>query len=434
MNDYLIDDTLYLTENDIFILKKGKKENIYNVLNLAKEKNPKKIISNYKIKDNNVSYIKNIKKYENEYLNKTKITPTIIGVTGTNGKTSTTTIIYETLKSLNKKTMLIGTNGIYFNDLHLKTRNTTISKLAINYLINKYLDNNSFLIMELSSQGYKRINNLKFDYIIFTNLSNEHLDYHKTMYNYFNAKKKILKLIKKEQNLFINIDDKYGVKLSKIFKESSKYSLKNIKINSLNPISFYVKDKLINSKLTGEFNIYNLYSSFLILNRILKEDFIYNLNLVNEIKGRNNLINFKNRNIVIDYAHTPNSIHNILDFYSSIKHNKIYVIIGFGGNRDKKKRPLMLNECLKYTNNIIITEDNSRDEKFNDIIKFTLKKIQNNLMIIQNRKEAIHYAVNRLKENDYLLILGKGNEEYIIKNNKKENHNDYEEVYKCINS
>ena len=224
MNKLIVDDTFYLSKGDIFLLNKGKNYDIDYLINKAKEKEPSLIISS--LKNKNVKHIKNINKYLNNYLNSLKIHPTIIGVTGSNGKTSTTTIIYKILKSLNKKVMLIGTNGVYVNSLNLKVRNTTISNLSIHYLINKYLDNDSYLIMELSSQGYERVKNIKFDYIIFTNLDNEHLDYHKTMNNYFKAKIKILNLIKNEENLIINKDDYYGKKLINKYKKASFYSLK----------------------------------------------------------------------------------------------------------------------------------------------------------------------------------------------------------------
>lgn len=431
MNKLIVDDTFYLSKGDIFLLNKGKNYDIDYLINKAKEKEPSLIISSLKNKD--VKHIKNINKYLNNYLKSLKIHPTIIGVTGSNGKTSTTTIIYKILKSLNKKVMLIGTNGVYVDSLNLKVRNTTISNLSIHYLINKYLDNDSYLIMELSSQGYERVKNIKFDYIIYTNLDNEHLDYHKTMKKYFKAKIKILNLVKNKENLIINKDDYYGKKLIIKYKKASFYSLKDLNIISNNPISFIYKNKEINSLLTSDFNIYNLYSSYLLLNKILKEEFIDKFKIIESINGRNNLINYKNNKIIIDYAHTPKSVDNISKFYKSLSPNNLYIILGFGGNKDIKKRSIILDNALKYTNNIIITEDNSRNEEFINIIKTSLQKETNNLIIIQNRKEAIRYGILLLKDNDTLLILGKGNEEYILKNNKMITHSDYKEVIKWIN-
>ena len=431
MNKLIVDDTFYLSKGDIFLLNKGKNYDIDYLINKAKEKEPSLIISSLKNKD--VKHIKNINKYLNNYINSLKIHPTIIGVTGSNGKTSTTTIIYKILKSLNKKVMLIGTNGVYVDSLNLKVRNTTISNLSIHYLINKYLDNDSYLIMELSSQGYERVKNIKFDYIIYTNLDNEHLDYHKTMKKYFNAKIKILNLVKNKENLIINKDDYYGKKLINKYKKASFYSLKDLNIISNNPISFIYKNKEINSLLTSDFNIYNLYSSYLLLNKILKEEFIDKFKIIESINGRNNLFNNKNNKIIIDYAHTPKSVDNISKFYKSLSPNNLYIIIGFGGNKDIKKRSIILDNALKYTNNIIMTEDNSRNEEFINIIKTSLKKETNNLIIIQNRKEAIRYGISLLKGNDTLLILGKGNEEYILKNNKMITHSDYKEVTILIN-
>ena len=208
--------------------------------------------------------------------------------------------------------MLIGTNGVYFESINLKTRNTTISNLSIHYLINKYLDNDSYLIMELSSQGYERIKNIKFDYIIYTNLDNEHLDYHKTMNNYFKAKIKILNLVKNKKNLIINKDDYYGNKLLKKYKDAIFYSLKDIKILNNNPISFIYNNKEIKTLLTSDFNIYNIYSSYLLLNKILKEEFIDKFLLIKAIKGRNNLIKYKSNKIIIDYAHTPKSVEKTI--------------------------------------------------------------------------------------------------------------------------
>ena len=151
MNKLIVDDTLYLSKGDIYLLNKGKNYDVNYLINKAKEKEPSLIISSLKNKE--IKHINNIKKYLKNYINNLNIHPTIIGVTGSNGKTSTTTIIYNILKHLNKKVMLIGTNGVYFVSINLKTRNTTISNLSIHYLINKYLDNDSYLIMELSSQG-----------------------------------------------------------------------------------------------------------------------------------------------------------------------------------------------------------------------------------------------------------------------------------------
>ena len=268
MNKLIVDDTLYLSKGDIFLLRKGNNYNVNYLIKKAKEKEASSIISSYKDKD--IIYIKNINKYIEKYIKTLKVEPIIIGVTGSNGKTSTTTIIYNILRSLNKKVMLIGTNGVYFESNHFKTRNTTISNLSIYYLINKYLDNNSYLIMELSSQGYNRIKNIKFDYIIYTNLDNEHLDYHKTMKRYLKAKVKILKLIKNKENLFINLDDYYGKKLVKTFKNATFYSLNDLKILNNNPIEFYYKNNKIKSLLTCDFNIYNIFSSYLLLNKVLK--------------------------------------------------------------------------------------------------------------------------------------------------------------------
>lgn len=431
MNKLIVDDTLYLSKGDIFLLNKGKNYDVNYLINKAKEKEPSLIISSLKNKE--IKHINNIKKYLKNYINNLNIHPTIIGVTGSNGKTSTTTIIYNILKHLNKKVMLIGTNGVYFESINLKTRNTTISNLSIHYLINKYLDNDSYLIMELSSQGYERIKNIKFDYIIYTNLDNEHLDYHKTMNNYFKAKIKILNLVKNKKNLIINKDDYYGNKLIKKYKDATFYSLQDIQILNNNPISFIYKNKEIKTLLTSDFNIYNIFSSYLLLNKILKEEFIDKFLLIKAIKGRNNLIKYKSNKIIIDYAHTPKSVENIVKFYKSLNPSNLYVILGFGGNKDIKKRSIILKNALNYTNNIIITEDNSRNEEFINIIKSSLKEETNNLIIIQNRKEAIRYAISLLKENDTLLILGKGNEEFILKNNKMIKHSDYKEVTKWIN-
>ena len=430
--ELISDDTNYLDENDIFIAKKGKNINVNNLINLALNKNPKEIISN--VKNKKVKYIFNLKKYENKIIKNYKINPIIIGVTGTNGKTSTTTIIFNILKSLNKDVMLIGTNGVFYKDLKFKNRNTTPSKLSILYLINKYLSNNSFLVIELSSQSYQRIKDIKIDYLIYTNLSSEHLDYHKTMNKYFKAKLRIIKNLKDKSNLFINIDDKYGLKLLKRYPNAHKYSLNDLIIKSLNPIKFIYKNREYMSKLSIKFNIYNIYSAVLLVNKLTNEEdkIIESIKDINYIDGRNNIINYKDNKIIIDYAHTPFSIENILEYYSSIKHNNIYVLIGFGGNRDKEKRFKMVQSILKYTNNIVISEDNNRNECFIDIIKSTLKEETNNLIIIQNRKEAIRYCINKLISNDYLLILGKGNEEYMIKNNEYIKYSDYEEVIKWI--
>lgn len=427
----LIDDTYYLTNDDIFIAKKGKNIDYNDLVLKAKNKNPYKIISNKKNKDLNIEYVNNIKRFEKEYIKNLKVKPTIIGVTGTNGKTSTSTIIYNLLKNDNKDIMLIGSNGVYYNNIYYKTRNTTPSKLSIYYLINKYLSNNSYLIIELSSQGYNRISTFNFDYLIFTNLTEEHLDYHKTMNRYFRAKLKILNLVKDKRNLFINEDDKYGQKIIKKYKTCQKFSLKNLNIKSLNPISLIYENKEYKSNLCGRFNVYNILASIKLLKK-LKIDNINNLLNTNIIiEGRNNIFEYNNNKIIIDYAHTPFSFENIISHYFKLC-NKLYILFGFGGNKDQKKRSKMLDIAYKYSNNIILCEDNSRDEPFYKIIFSAIKKDYENLIIIKERKEAIKYALSKLNNNDCLLILGKGNEDYILKNKIKVQYSDIKEVEKWI--
>ncbi len=431
ITNLVVDDTLYLDKGDTFILKKGKNINSNNLINLALEKEPSLIYTNQKLNNKNIKKI-NIKKYEKEILKNNKINPVIIGITGTNGKTSTSTIIYKTLKDNGKKVMLIGSNGVFYSDKFYKTRNTTISSLSINYLINKFLDNDSYLVIELSSQGYSRVKHLKLDYLIFTNLSNEHLDYHKTMTRYFKAKLRIINLLKDKSKLYVNYDDKYGKIIAKKISLANKYSLNDLTINNINPIELTIKENYIKSNLKGEFNIYNLYSSYLVLKNIIDDKKIIESFQEIVINGRNNEYCFNNKNIIIDYAHTPDSFRNIISFYNKVKMNNLYILFGFGGNKDKKKRKLMLEEAYKFSNNIILCEDNSRNEPFFKIMKSAIKKNYDGLIIIENREKAIKYAINQMEINDYLLILGKGNEEYLLKNNKIIKYSDYEVIKSCF--
>lgn len=310
-------------------------------------------------------------------------------------------------------------------------------------MINYSIDNNcKVVVMEVSSQAisYKRIGKLKFDIACFTNLTQDHLDFHKTMNNYMNTKKELFKKLKNNKISIINSDDKYYKNF--IIKKNNNilyglngdYKISDLNIN-LDKSNFKLnyKNKIynINIPLTFKYNIYNYVLSLIICNKlgINIETIIENSKDLKYPKGRLELIKYKNNYIIIDYAHTPDGVLNVLENIQKFKKNKIITIIGCGGNRDKTKRNKMGYITCKYSNKVIFTNDNPRYENEKDIIKDIIYNLEyKNYKIIYDRYKAIKKGLKYLKNNDILLILGKGHEEYQIINNKKINFSDYETV------
>jgi len=360
-------------------------------------------------------------------------------------------LIHNLLNKLGKKCAYIGTNGFYIDKFIKKIPNTTPEILDIYELLLECIENDcEYVCLETSSHGLhqKRLEKLEFDFAIFSNLTHEHLGYHKTMENYALAKQKLFKMLKEESYAIINNDDKYkdyfildNNKNLTYGYGNSDYQIIDYNMNfsgSVFTIKFNDNTHTFQTNMLGKHNIYNSLVSIIVLHKIgYSFDEINNiLSKISAPQGRMEVIEYKNNNIIIDYAHTPDGIENVLNTAKSLNPNKIITVIGCGGGTgsDRDKRKNMGNLVLSLSNLVIFTNDNPRDEDPNQIINDLLKeKINNNYIVELDREKAIKKGIEYMDNNDILMILGKGHEDYQIIGNKKFYFNDKETVLNLLN-
>lgn len=358
----------------------------------------------------------------------------LIGITGTNGKTTSCYILANALNKFGIKCGYIGTIGFYIEEKICDLNNTTPDILEIyDMLIKCHNEGCRYVTMEISSQALamNRVSKVFFDYAVFTNLTKDHLDYHIDMKNYALAKQKLFKQIKKDGYAIINIDDDYknyfllqNNNVTYGFNDAN-YKISNYMVeNNITKFNLENNNILENyeTKLLGKYNVYNLVTMIIILKLIG-----LNYNKIKELvydamppSGRMETIVNGSNKIIVDYAHTPDAVQNILSSVKDLCVGRIITIIGCGGNRDKTKRPEMALVSTSLSDYVIFTSDNPRGEKPEDIINDMIQKLDNNNYEIEiNRYEAIKKGIQMLKENDILLVLGKGHEDYQIVGDKK---------------
>ncbi|MDD4547477.1 MAG: UDP-N-acetylmuramoyl-L-alanyl-D-glutamate--2,6-diaminopimelate ligase [Bacilli bacterium] len=371
----------------------------------------------------------------------------IIGVTGTNGKTTTCYLLYQALNRLGIKCGYIGTIGFYVDGKVRDLPNTTPDLLDLYSL---FLESHEmgceYIVMEVSSQAlsFDRVKGIKFDYAVFTNLTEDHLDYHKTMNNYALAKQELFRNLKVNAKAIINIDSQY-------YKEFLLPENKNITYGFSDSDYKIIDYKLTNNfndfvvnhnenieykiKMLGKYNIYNMLVVIIILTELKfdKETIKEVVSSLEAPMGRMDIVNYLDNKIIIDYAHTPDAVSNIINAVKEMNSNNIYTIIGCGGNRDKEKRPLMGAIATDLSSKVIFTSDNPRNEEPMSIIEDIVKGVtKDNYEIEIDREEAIKKGIQKLENNDILLLLGKGHETYQIIGKDKIHFDDKEKVLKII--
>ena len=387
----------------------------------------------------------------------------IVGVTGTNGKTTITYLLEKIFENCG----VIGTINYRCRGNFISSINTTPISYELRRLMYEFSKKGvDTVLMEVSSHGVelKRINYINFDCGIFTNLTHEHLDFHKDMENYYNSKKKFFTHIlanSKKRNKFavINIDDEYGKRLYSELKGILKvysYSLRDKKADayplkkkiSLKGIEAKIKagNKEVNikSNLIGEFNLSNILAAILCAQKIGFSEKIIEKKLNEKIiiPGRMERV-IENKNYFVDYAHTPDALENVLLTLNKIKgKRRLITVFGCGGDRDKEKRPIMGYIASKYSDFVIVTSDNPRTEDpfmiIDDIMKGVNRAIkeglinENNFRVIPDRKDAIVLALKASKNSDIVLVAGKGHEDYQIIGDKKIKFSDREVILENV--
>lgn len=370
----------------------------------------------------------------------------IIGVTGTNGKTTTCFLTYQALKKLGVNAAYMGTIGFYYGDTKYELNNTTPEILDLYSYFIEALDHGvTDVVMEVSSHSLceKRVEGLEFSEVAFTNLTEDHLDYHKTMENYLNAKLLILKQIKKDGVVIVNNDDDYGKYFEVGNYKTLGYSGNNYKILDYSQtdkgtlISFMVDGKSyeVETNLRSKFNVYNYLTCLALLNNLG-----FSIDEIAEVtksiyppKGRCEQIAVNGGEAVIDYAHTPDAVDKIISAFLENKKGKVITIVGCGGDRDPLKRPIMGNIASEKSDYVIFTSDNPRTEDPKAILDDIIKGVRkDNYEVEIDRPTAIRKGLDMIGKNDVLLILGKGHEDYQIIGHTKHHLDDAEEVRKYL--
>lgn len=360
----------------------------------------------------------------------------LIGITGTNGKTSVATFLKDILGQY-EKTGFIGTTGIYDGEHKYVNKNTTPNNIEIQKNLNNMYENGcKYCMMEVSSHALalERVENLKFKIGIFTNLTEDHLDFHKTFENYRKAKESLFYMTS-DANI-INIDDINGKIILENIKNlktlcytyginyNATFNAKDVKLYEdkttftlVGPGNF---EKEVVLNMVGQFTVYNClavicacYALNINMNEVLDK-----ISKLNSVNGRLDRVeNNKNIYVFVDYAHTPDALDNVLKSIKSFAKGRIITVFGCGGNREKEKRPTMGRIAQEYSDLIIITSDNPRYEEPEDIIEDILTGIdknKENYIVMEDRKNAIKKSINMAKEGDIILIAGKGHENYQI--------------------
>lgn len=435
-------------QGDIFIALKGAKYDGHNYVDDAIKRGAIKVIVEHGTYDVETLRVEDTKKYlvdfvKEFYLPRIKNIK-LIGITGTNGKTTSCFLIYQMLNKLNIPCAYIGTIGFYMKDTIKVLENTTPDILSIYQMLNECKENGiKYVAMEVSSHALalNRIEGLTFDYTVYTNLTQDHLDFHKDMNEYALIKQKLFKLIKDDGKAVINNDDEYSdvMKIKNYITygfSKADYQLLNYSIENNNTIFTFRHEDIeyiVKSPLLGKYNIYNLLTMIIVLHEegLTLPDIINKIPILKAPAGRMDTVYYNDNKIIIDYAHTPDAVFNILNAIKEFSNGRIYSIIGCGGNRDKTKRPKMTFYAVAMCDKVIITNDNPRFENPSDIIDDMLhNSVKDNYEVIPNREEAIKRGVELLTKDDILVILGKGHEDYQIINDEKIHHNDKEYVLK----
>ena len=445
-------DSRLVSSGDTFVAIKGHTVDGHNYIEQAIKNGASKIVAEYGEYSVDTLIVSDTEKWLNDYLvekysNNFKDIK-FIGITGTNGKTTTAYLTSGMLTKLNISNAYIGTIGYYVNsELVYELENTTPDILSLyNIILDAKEKDVKVIVMEVSSHSlsYGRINGIKFDVAGFTNLTEDHLDYHVTMDNYLEAKKLILNYLKEDGIMISNIDDEYGKCFQyKNFKtlgfKECDYQILNYEFTNLTTkINFkYDKEYFVETNLLNKFNIYNYITALAFLNNIgISIDSV--IDITKDIYaplGRNEIIKVGNAKAIVDYAHTPDAVEKIITSTLENKLGKIITIIGCGGDRDNKKRPIMGNIATSLSDFVILTNDNPRTEDPENIMKDIVSGIdKDNYEIIYDRCEAIKKGLEMLNDNDTLLILGKGHEDYQIIGHEKIHLSDKEEVLKFINN
>ena len=377
----------------------------------------------------------------------------LVGVTGTNGKTTIATLLYNMFRKLGYKCGLLSTVCNYIEDEAIPASHTTPDPIELNRLLGKMADSGcQYVFMECSSHAIaqKRISGLKFAGGIFTNLTRDHMDYHKTFENYRNAKKAFFDSLPKGAFAITNADDKNGMVMVQNCKADVKtYSTRGIaeykaKILECHFEGMYLEidGKEVGVQFIGKFNVSNLLAIYgaAIMLKQKPEDILVVMSTLKSVSGRLEPVHSPTGvTAIVDYAHTPDAIENVLKAIHEVMNGKgqIITVCGAGGNRDKGKRPLMAQEAVRQSDKVIITSDNPRFEEPQDIINDMLagldKTQMKNVLSIADRKEAIRTAYMLAQKGDVILIAGKGHENYQEIKGVKHHFDDKEIIKEIMN-
>ena len=378
---------------------------------------------------------------------------TLVGVTGTNGKTTIATLLYKLVRALGHKAGLLSTVVNYIEDEAVEATHTTPDALELNGLLRRMVDAGcTYAFMEVSSHAIaqERIAGLDFDGALFTNLTRDHIDYHKTFDNYRDTKKRLFDGLKKSAFAVTNKDDKNGLVMTQNCKAAvhtySTRSLADYRAQILEEgfdgMMLNINGKEVFVPLVGRFNVSNLLCIYgAALNLGFEElDVLRVLSTLKPVNGRFETIHSpKGWTAIVDYAHTPDAVDNVIQTIREIKceGSKLITVVGCGGNRDKGKRPMMAQIAKRGSEQLILTSDNPRDEEPADILKDMTDGLSADelkaTLVIEDRAAAIQTACTLAQKGDVILVAGKGHEDYQIIKGVKHHFDDHEVVRKFAN-
>lgn len=370
----------------------------------------------------------------------------LVGVTGTNGKTTTATLLYDMFMAMGYKCGLISTVVYRIAERRIDSTHTTPDSIRLNQMMHEMVaEGCDYCFMEVSSHAaaQHRIDNLRFEGALFTNLTHDHLDYHGTYKEYIRAKKSFFDSLDKSAWAVVNIDDRNGeVMIQNCKAKCYRLSLRSMadfrtKIVEMMPngMQLYIDNQELWAKFTGRFNAYNLttvYAAATLLG-VDKIEVLRTLSMLSPVSGRFETITAEDQTMaVVDYAHTPDALENVLDTIDELRkaEQQLIVVCGCGGDRDKTKRPEMAAIAVKHATTAIFTSDNPRTESPEAILDDMVAGVAgaHNYLRISDRREAIRTASMLAKPGDIIVIAGKGHEDYQIIGTEKHHFDDREEI------